>query len=107
MDDPTHTTEEKRRPGPSMLGFGLILFGVVMLFVFPPLFLRREVGRSCPMNDRGELHDCTYEYAEPLLPVGVRWAVGTVVALLLLAYVWRRMRRRTQRVDDVTTGLYK
>lgn len=100
MDDPTKMHVEKRR-SPSLFGFGVILFGVVMLFVFPPLFLRREIGRSCPMNGNGELYDCTYEYAEPILPLGVRWALGAAVLLLVLAWIVRGIRRRRRAIEEV------
>lgn len=49
MKDPTRMTVERRR-SPSLFGFWVVLFGVAMLFVFPPLFLRREIGRQCYMN---------------------------------------------------------
>lgn len=100
MDDPTHTTVGKRR-SPSLFGFWVILFGVATLFVFPPLFLRREVGASCPMDAGGEI-DCTYEYAEPILPLGVRWAVGAVVLLLVLVWIGSRSRGRRLAIEEVT-----
>lgn len=75
-----------------MLGIWTFLLFMAMLFVFPILFLRREISRFCPANGG----KCIREYAEPLLPqTAASAAAGVVIAFtfLILAWYWRKGNR--------------